>query len=415
MADDAPTKPPYIVPKQTDGPFRRIWRELLEVPNLYTPCRILDLEPGQTTVMYRAPHENDVLLQADYGGGIQYSDESIGDVRLGMVYTDFRIPPLRFVCGELPTATMLKRMYWNPRLDAVSFNPNDPENRVETTGYILKREGAARLIGLVCAEDPFAYQANHMPQARQALAQDRIFETFHHASEAREEGDALDSVFPVEMHALMTLRLFRQAVEYREWYLDKSRRNTPASDLFTAWLLMLQGDAGDALGIIERYANDDAWGPMARWLGGQVMIGQGDLSAAIDWFNACLKMAPDHMMAALEKGVALRSLHWEPVNGEGLLEARTLLEKILPVTHFHRPQVLHHLGTICLALDDVDGLEKCTREALTIQNNPTVRRNLVLALLSKGQMEEAQYHYGLLKDYHPEDAGVLARHFGQTA
>ncbi len=209
------------------------------------------------------------------------------------------------------------------------------------------------------------------------------------------------------MHALLRLGLGQKAQEYHRWYETQGGRD-PRWSLVTAQLLTLTGRGDDALAALVTplldHAEHGAWAWRER---GRALLATGRRREAVPAFVESLRRDPSAVETRMGLGIALRMLHWEPQNDDGLREALAHFDAVATAGDFHVPEALHHAGTIHLALGRFPELEALRRRTLALRPSPVSRRNLCLALHTQGKLDQAREIYEFLAVHFAEEAERL--------
>jgi tetratricopeptide (TPR) repeat protein len=391
---------PLRVPEPGEGkPFAEVWRRIVELRALYIPCGLAGGEG--------APPAGQTMLDFVDTAWARYED----GMKIGVVFTDRGLAAPDVLLAPLPTAQALARFFHNSALDGLAFNPLDAHSRSTAPGQILLRHAIPRVAGMAASGDPFARSATHPALARAAAAADQVYTAYHHAAAAREAGAQLDSCFFAEIGALLLLGLAQQAREFFDWYARQGGADARIG-LVSAQMLTLSGQGARALDAalppLLEHPEHSAWAWREQ---GRALFATGRAREAVAAFEESLRRDASSVQTRLGLGIALRTVHWEPQNDDGLRQALAHFEQVAAAGDFHVAEALHHAGTLQLALGDFGALEALMRRTLELRNSPVSRRNLCIALHAQGKLEEAAAHYRFLAEHFPAEGAPLRKYF----
>ncbi|MCB0358979.1 MAG: tetratricopeptide repeat protein, partial [Bdellovibrionales bacterium] len=204
--------------------------------------------------------------------------------------------------------------------------------------------------------------------------------------------------------------LREQANSYYAWF----QQRCPDQSLLVlaqARLLTVSGQPEGALRVLKPLMLSNK-ASAAVWLErGRALLRQGRGQEAVAAFDQALARQGNVADAMLGKGIALRSMHYESGDVEGLAAALECLEAVSQRQGYLAPEALHHQGTIHLALEDWKSAEECFRASLAGSPSPVSRRNLALVLHAQGRRDEGARQYRFLQQFYPADAAGLERYF----
>jgi tetratricopeptide (TPR) repeat protein len=258
-----------------------------------------------------------------------------------------------------------------------------------------------------------AQREPHARLAERLLDEDRVFAAFHHAALAREGGADLESFFLTELDALCRLGLRKEAASFQEWYVSQGGRKPRRVALYAARRQIEAGQPEAALRACAPFLDDPELAARAWLEQGRALVALRRPGEAVAAFDRSLALRPGASETLLGKGIALRTLYWEPGNPEGLRAAAACFEEVRERGDFSVPEATHHLATIHLAFEEWARVEELSREAHRLRQSPVSRRNLCLSLHAQGRIEEAFQEYQFLAQHDPVQAAPLQKYFAQ--
>lgn len=385
-----------------DDSFLKMWNKFTEIPDIFVPFSISESK-GELFP------EADILQHAL--GSLIF--ESGDGRKLGLVYTDHRVFTPKINCMQVSTPRALEWFFHSDTVTGVSFNL--PMHTQQITielpqGYTLLKNGMARLIGLIKSKDAFAESGkSHSELAEKAMADDNIYSSYHHASSARETGEPLDNFYFSELNALITMNLTQQVSEYLDWYGNRGK--DPRFQLYYARCTSLSGQADQALKQIIPFLGVPSLAALAYLERGRALLIQKKPAPALSAFEDSLSCDPENADALLGKGLALRGMHYDSGNREGLKAALQPFQKVVSKNGYHSPEALFNIATIHLALEQWPECEQANRKSMYLRYAPICHRNLVLSMHAQGKIEEAFKEYQFLSRINPGAADGLEKYF----
>lgn len=382
-----------------DKTFLENYGVLRTIPNLYIPV-------GWRGEITADPANTQAVLDFLDVAGTQLTEE----LYVSLVYTSRELGGPDAVLAELPTDQVLERIFHNERVGGVTFDGAIGESRPSHTVY---RFVTPMMVGMLRSESVDCDAMTHAGKARECLSRDRIYECLFHAAQARRLGAPKDYFYFLELHALMTLRLNQQCSEYFGWWDGPGMRGERS--LYEARALSLSGDTPGALKLLKQHFTSGKVAPMAWLERARALCIAQRYDEAVKAFDRCLESEQQNCDALIGKGIALRAIHYQPGNAEGLAEALNCFEAVEKYGDYHVPEALHHAGTIQLALSNWEAAENLFRKTLSLRGSDVSRRNLALVLHAQGRSEEGRSYYEWLLKCCPEQAAGLEKYFGKPA
>jgi tetratricopeptide (TPR) repeat protein len=399
----APPRDARLLPAVEKGAFLDMWGPLPDLARLLVPVGLRSQgSPEKAT-------EAQVFDHIDTRGSIYQDGQR--RLRIGTAVTDARLVKPDVVLAALPTDVALRRYFHAEQLEGLAWNPCDAYSAFRTTGHVLYRFGLPRLIGFVGSPDRLARTSGHADLARGLLRADRVCAAHYHAVAARESGAPLEEHYFTELDTLRRLGLWEAFQSYHGWYGKHGGRRLKVLNLYSGAALIMAGQPDYALGASEAFLQDPDLAGRAWLERGRALIALKRAQEAVTAFDRALALEPDECETLLGKGIALRTLHWEPANREGLLQAAACFRRVREVGDESVPEATHHLATIHLALGDWVQVEALSREAQRLRKSPVSRRNLCLALHAQGREGEAYLEYEFLREHAPQEAAPLHKYF----
>ena len=395
MSDGAPHD--FIKDISDERSFSENWLPLTQFDQIYIPV-------GSSEGLSADPNNPQQVMEFI---DVAHTQVAPG-MRVAYVFTDKNRVDDDIVMARVPTIPALRRLFKNELLNGVTFNAQARTSDGDTEAYTLYRFALARLIGFLESHKQAAVGDRLSQAAQEAHLNDQMYSAFHLAACAREAQMNLDSYFSTELDVLLQLGLFKQAEQYFEWgkAADESTRT-----MFLARLQSLAGKPKLAIQTLKPFFLSSTI-PARAWLErGRALLIDGQAEKAVSAFDHCLAMQTDHFDALLGKGIAIRSMHYESGDPEGLLQSLDCFQKVIRGGGYHTSEALHHAGTIHLALEEFEHAEIAFRETIARDPSPVSKRNLSLVLHAQGRFKEGFEQFEYLRRFFPNFAEGLEEYF----
>lgn len=333
--------------------------------------------------------------------------------RVQLVYTDpSRADKNTIVMGDT-AFSVLHRTFRANACSGVLFNHRDtpPDaGSAQHQAYTMHSWTIPRLLGLLKTDSPELAWEEHLAKATSAFENNDIYSCFYHIAEARESGGAIHRCFLLEFEALLTLGCYQQAESFLDWFRPQCKRREML-EIPRARLLTISGHPKEALTLLKPLLVKSGKDPILWLERGRAFYRENRVSEAITSFEQCLKRDPQNIDAMLGLGIAIRGMHYESSNREGLEEAASWLTKVLENGDYFRAESAHHLGTIHLALEEYEKAEQSFQQALELAPSTVSRRNLALVRHALDRKDEGIQQARYLKTYFPQEAAGLERYY----
>lgn len=426
---DTPTSslPPrtYKIIPSREAPFREMWQELAELTRLYVPY--MTAEDGgfgagaSVTDGYLTIEGPEIEKTLDKITWVSSDKE-----RYGIVFTDPHLIESDVISIRVPVISALERYFHNPRKVAgLMFNPNldlfprkagtENNKKQDCFNWTAKRFFLPRLLGMLQSKDPWSdYGTSHVALGEENIRRNQIYSAFHHAALAREQGAGLNDYFYIEILALACLGLYEQVQQYYSWYLQQGEKDVRAQ-ILQAYLYTLSGKPEDAIAILQPLTSNPLYEAWVHLELARAHLRAKQPTKALELFDLCLSLDPHNADVLLGRGIALRNLHLEEKNKEGLAEARKTFLAVVDLHGYHEPEALHHIGTLHLQLEEWSEAKVFFKRTLEKRFSGVSLRNLILVLHAQGQLAVAAEEYRTLLELSPADAAGLEAYFPTPA
>lgn len=378
--------------------FWSCWRGMRELGRLWLPVGWKDeiaVEAGDKEALVDFIDRPGVAIQQGFLSALAYTSVDRADRETTLEPVDADV--------------LIHRSFRSGGCQGITFNPPKQTDDAKP-GFTMHAFAMPRLVGLLRTETAELDLKGHLEAAQAAQEKCLVYEELFHAVQARELSPVPEAAFPFEFDALIALGLVKEAASLFEWVEPKCQK-AERLEIPRVRLMTFTQQPDQALRLLRPLMIKNAMNPSVWLERARALFRSGKTEDARVAFDQCLQREDDNLDALLGRGIALRTLHFESGNREGLEASMRSLAPVAEKGGYYRAEALHHMGTIHLAWEDYQEAESCFRRSLELTPSNVGRRNIAIVCHAQGKTEEGKHQYAFLARHYPSFAEGLDKYF----
>jgi hypothetical protein len=249
--------------------------------------------------------------------------------------------------------------------------------------------------------------------ARRALTRGAFFECFYLARKLRLVQPKNSAAW---FYELFSYSFFGEAEDALSLYEEYPERDSsePMAQLLAARYRVLLRQFNEARTILHALSFNESLGGLAMCEMARTFLLERAFSQAIDSATAAIRKDGALIEAYLLRGIALRGLHYDSGDSDGLREAYTDFERVVKEGGYAAAEALYHAGTVCARLGALAEAELAFRQSLLQRDRLSPRDALIRVMCALERGSEADQELTIFERLAPNYRVNLRQELAQA-